>query len=79
MTKIKIVRKIKDKCDENRGCQEMIKQSYDKNQARLSRKIKHSYKKIKIPEKKLEKDIKIKVFKKKLNKVITKIEVVKKN
>ena len=32
-----------------------------------------------IPEKKLKIDIKIKVFKKKLNKVITKIEVVKKN
>ena len=32
MTKIKIVRKIKDKCDENQGCQEIIKQSYDKNQ-----------------------------------------------
>ena len=32
MTKIKIVRKIKDRCDKNRGCQEKIKQSYDKNQ-----------------------------------------------
>ena len=31
MTKIKIVRKIKDRCDKNRGCQEITKQSYEKN------------------------------------------------
>ena len=30
MTKIKNVRKIKDRCDKNRGCQEIIKQSYEK-------------------------------------------------
>ena len=26
------LRKIKDKCDKNRGCQEKIQQRYDKNQ-----------------------------------------------
>ena len=50
MTKIKIVRKIKDRCDKNRDCQEIIKQSYDKNQG-YQEKIKPRYKKIKIPEK----------------------------
>ena len=60
MTKIKIVRKIKDRCDKNRGCQETIKPRY---------------KKINIADKKLKIVIKIKVFEKKLNKGMTKIEV----
>ena len=48
MTKIKIVKKkIKDRCDKNRGCQEITKQSYDKNQG-YQEKIKPRYKKIKI-------------------------------
>ena len=28
----RLLRKIKDKCDKNRGCQEKIQQRYDKNQ-----------------------------------------------
>ena len=50
MTKIKILRKIKDKYDKNRGCQEITKQRYEKK-SRLPRKIKARYKKIKIAEK----------------------------
>ena len=69
MTKSRLLRKIKDRCDKNRGCQG---QGYQE-------KIKPRYKKIKITEKKkLKIVIKIKVFKKNLNKVMTKIEVVKK-
>ena len=52
MTKTKTVEeKIKDRCDKNRGCQEITKQSYDKNQG-YQEKIKPRYKKIKITEKK---------------------------
>ena len=47
-------RKIKDKYDKNRGCQEITKQRYDKNQD-YQEKIKPRYKKIKIAEKKKSK------------------------
>ena len=30
MTKLRFLRKIKDKCDKNRGCQEITKQRYEK-------------------------------------------------
>ena len=46
----RLLRKIKDKCDKNRGCQEKIQQSYDKNQGYQEKKIKPRYKKIKIAE-----------------------------
>ena len=59
-----MLREIKDRCDKNRGCQEITNKGM---------------KEIKIAEKKLKIVIKINVFKKKLNKGITKIEVVKKN
>ena len=52
-----MLRKIKDNCDENRGCQEITKQRYERNQDRRE---------------KIEDRIKIKVFKKKLNKDMTK-------
>ena len=60
-----MLRKIKDRCDKNRGCQEITKQRYERNQDRRE-KIEDTV------------VIKINVFKKKLNKVMTKIEVVKK-
>ena len=63
----------------NRGCQEKIQQRYDKNQGYQEKKIKPRYKKNHDRrEKKLKIVIKNKFFKKKLNKVMTKIEVVKK-
>ena len=43
MTKLKVVKKIKDKCDKNRGCQEITKQRYEGNQDRRE-KIEDSYK-----------------------------------
>ena len=51
MTKTRLLRKIKDKYDKNRGCQEITKQRYDKNQG-YQEKIKPRYKKIKIAKKK---------------------------
>ena len=49
----RLLRKIKDKCDKNRGCQEKIQQRYDKNQGyQEKKKINPRYKKIKIAEKK---------------------------
>ena len=52
MTKIKTVKKkLKINVTKNRGCQEITKQSYDKNQD-YQEKIKPRYKKIKITEKK---------------------------
>ena len=48
----RLLRKIKDKCDKNRGCQEKIQQRYDKNQGYQEKKINPRYKKIKIAEKK---------------------------
>ena len=65
MTKINIVRKIKDRCDKNRDCQEITKQSYEKK-SRLTRKIKPRYKKIKIAKKKLKIVIKNEGFQEKL-------------
>ena len=47
----RLLRKIKDKCDKNRGCQEKIQQRHDKNQG-YQEKINPRYKKIKIAEKK---------------------------
>ena len=35
MTKSRLLRKIKYRCDKNRGCQEITKQSYDKNRGWL--------------------------------------------
>ena len=46
-----MLRKIKDRCDKNRGWQEKIKQSYEKNQG-YQVKIKRRYSKIKIAEEK---------------------------
>ena len=38
-----LLREIKDRCDKNRGCQEITKQRYERNQDRRE-KIKDSYK-----------------------------------
>ena len=68
-----MLRKIKDKCDKNRGCQEKIQQSYDKNQGYQEKELNLDIRKSRSPRKKLKIVIKIKFFKKKLNEVMTKI------
>ena len=35
----RLLKKIKDKCDKNRGCQEKIQQRYDKNQGYQEKKL----------------------------------------
>ena len=78
MTKSRLLRKIKDRCDKNRGCQEKIKQSYEKNQG-YQVKIKPRYNKIKIVEKKqIEDSYKKLRFLRKVKKRYNKIEVVEK-
>ena len=74
-----MLRKIKDRCDKNRGWQEKkIKQSYEKNQG-YQVKIKRSYSKIEIvEEKKLKIVIKKLSFSRKVKQKYNKIEVVKK-
>ena len=63
----------------NRGCQEITKQSYDKNQG-YQEKLNLDIKKSRSPrKKKLKIAIKTKVFKKNLNKGMTKIKIVEKN
>ena len=51
--KLRLLRKIKDRCDKNRGFQEKIQQSYDKNQG-YQEKLNLDIKKSRSPRKKIE-------------------------
>ena len=69
----RLLRKIKDKCDKNRGCQVKFNKGMTKIKV-IKKKINPGYKKIKIAEKKkkLKIVIKIKFLRKKLKVVMTK-------
>ena len=61
----RLLRKIKDKCDKNRGCQEKIQQRYDKNQGYQEKNLILDIRKSRSPrKKKLKIVIKIKFLRK---------------